>query len=53
MFGKIDPAPKVNVTRFGAGVHTYHKSEEGLPLGIVPPAAELHFNAIVNGYFLA
>ena len=52
MFGKIDPAPKVKVTRFGAGVHTYNKSEDGLPLGIVPPAAELHFSAIVNGYFL-
>ena len=53
MFAKIEPAPKVNVTRFGAGVHTYNKAEEGLPLGIVPPAAELHFHAITNGYFLA
>ena len=52
MFGQIDPAPKVNVTRFGAGVHTYHKSEEGLPLGIVPPVADYYFKAITGGYFL-
>jgi len=52
MFGQIDPAPKVNVTRFGAGVHTYHKAEEGLPLGIVPPVADYYFKAITGGYFL-
>ena len=52
MFGQIDPPPKVNVTRFGAGVHTYHKAEEGLPLGIVPPVADYYFKAITGGYFL-
>jgi hypothetical protein len=52
MFKQINPAPKVNVTRFGAGVHTYHKAEEGLPLGIVPTVADYYFKAITGGYFV-
>ncbi|MGH6769873.1 MAG: hypothetical protein ACRECO_12735 [Xanthobacteraceae bacterium] len=53
MFAKLDRAPKVHVTRWGAGVHTYHKSEPGLPLGIAPPVAEFYVRAIQEGYFLA
>jgi hypothetical protein len=53
MFATIDPAPKVRLTKFGAGVHTYNKAEEGLPLGIVPAVAELYHQGITNGYFLA
>jgi len=52
MFATIDPAPKVGVTQWGAGVHTYHKSEPGLPLGIAPPVAEFYVRAIQEGYFV-
>ena len=52
MFATIDPAPKVCVTQWGAGVHTYHKSEPGLPLGIAPPVAEFYVRAIQGGYFV-
>src|SRR3954471_970297 len=52
MFARLDPAPKVRVTRWGAGVHTYHKSEAGLPLGIAPPVVELYVRAIQEGYFV-
>jgi hypothetical protein len=52
MFAKLDPAPKVRVTRWGAGVHTYHKSEPDLPLGIAPPVAEFYVKAIQEGYFV-
>ncbi len=52
MFAKMDRAPKVRLVQFGAGVHTYNKSEEGLPLGIVPTAAELYHEAITKGYFV-
>src|ERR1700704_4960202 len=52
MFATIDPAPKVCVTQWGAGVHTYHKSEPGLPLGIAPPVAEFYVRAIQEGYFV-
>ena len=51
MFAKLDPAPKVRVTKWGAGVHTYNKSEPGLPLGIAPPVAEFYVRAIQEGYF--
>jgi hypothetical protein len=53
MFAKLDPEPKVRLTRFGAGVHTYQKSESDLPLGIAPPVAEFYVRAIQEGYFLA
>jgi hypothetical protein len=52
MFAKLDPAPKVRVTQWGAGVHTYHKSEAGLPLGIAPPVVEFYVRAIQEGYFV-
>jgi hypothetical protein len=51
-FAKLSPAPKVRVTQWGAGVHTYHKSEPGLPLGVAPPVAEFYVNAIQEGYFV-
>jgi hypothetical protein len=53
LFKTIDPAPKVRLTRCGAGVHTYNKAEEGLPLGIVPAVAELYHEGITGGYFLS
>lgn len=53
MFAALSPAPKVQLTRWGAGVHTYHKAEPGLPLGIAPPVAEFYVTAIKQGYFLA
>lgn len=49
---RIDPAPKVMVTRFGAGVHLYTKAEKDLPLGIGPAVAEFYHQAITGGYFL-
>jgi hypothetical protein len=52
MFAQLSPAPKVRVTQWGAGVHTYHKSEEGLPLGVAPPVTEFYVKAIQEGYFL-
>jgi hypothetical protein len=52
LFKTIDPAPKVRLTQFGAGVHTYNKAEEGLPLGIVPAVADLYHEGITSGYFL-
>ncbi|HEU0071383.1 MAG TPA: hypothetical protein VFS04_08815 [Alphaproteobacteria bacterium] len=49
---RIDPAPRVAVTRFGAGVHVYTKAEKDLPLGIGPAVAEFYHQAITGGYFL-
>ena len=52
MFATLDPAPKVRVVQWGAGVHTYNKAEAGLPLGIAPPVAEFYVQAIQEGYFV-
>jgi hypothetical protein len=49
---RIDPAPRVMVTRFGAGVHVYTKAEKDLPLGIGPAVAEFYHQAITGGYFV-
>lgn len=51
-FAKMSPAPRTAVTRMMAGVHTYTKPEEGLPMGIAPPAAKLYDAAIRGGFFV-
>jgi hypothetical protein len=51
MFAAMRPAPRVHVTRFGAGVHTYTKPEPGLPVGIAPAAAQFYHDAITGGFF--
>jgi hypothetical protein len=53
MFQAMQPPPRVAVTRFMAGVHTYTKPEPGLPLGIAPAAAQFYFDAITGGYFVS
>ncbi len=52
LFAEIEPAPKVNVVKWGAGVHTYQKPEADLPQGIAPPVAGFYIDAIKSGYFL-
>jgi hypothetical protein len=52
MFAAMTPAPRVALTRFGAGVHTYTKPEPGLPIGIAPAAAQFYVRAIQEGYFV-
>jgi len=52
MFEAMKPAPRVAVTRFMAGVHTYTKPEPGLPIGIAPAAAQFYMDAIEGGYFV-
>jgi hypothetical protein len=52
MFEAMQPAPRVAVTRFGAGVHTYTKPEPGLPIGIAPAAAQFYHDAITGGFFV-
>jgi hypothetical protein len=51
MFTAMNPAPRVAVTRFMAGVHTYTKPEPGLPVGIAPAAAQFYHDAITGGFF--
>ena len=52
MLQAIEPAPKVRVTQFGAGVHVYQKAEKDLPLGIAPAVAQFYDSAIRGGDFV-
>ncbi len=51
MLNEIEPAPRVSITEFATGIHSYWRPEEGLPMGLVPPAVEIVCNAIADGFF--
>jgi len=50
-FRRMNPAPKIALTRFGAGVHSFWKAEKDLPVGIVPSVLKSWNNAVTGGYF--
>jgi hypothetical protein len=52
-FRAIKPAPKIAITRFGAGVHSFWKAEKDLPVGIVPSVIKSWKEAVMNGYFVS
>lgn len=51
-FRAMKPAPKIALTRFGAGVHSFWKAEKDLPAGIVPSVLKTWDQAVRGGYFL-
>jgi len=51
-FEAMKPAPRTHLTHFGAGVHSFWKAEESLPVGIAPAAIKVWNDAITGGYFL-
>ncbi len=51
-FKAMRPAPKIALTRLGAGVHTYATPEEGLPLGVAPVVAKFYHDAITRGFYV-
>jgi hypothetical protein len=52
-FRRMNPAPKIALTRFGAGVHSFWKAEKDLPAGIVPSVLRTWKDAVEGGYFTA
>lgn len=50
-FLKMDPPPRVHLTQFDTGGHSYWKAEPGLPLGVGPAVGQLWSDAIRGGYF--
>ncbi|MDP2603681.1 MAG: hypothetical protein Q8S00_13970 [Deltaproteobacteria bacterium] len=50
-FRKMNPTPKIALTRFGAGVHSFWKAEKDLPVGIVPSVLKSWNDAVTGGYF--
>ena len=51
-FKAMKPRPKIAVTRFGAGVHSYWTPEKDLPLGIAPVVAQFYHDAITGGFYV-
>ncbi|MFH1123830.1 MAG: hypothetical protein V1758_09255 [Pseudomonadota bacterium] len=51
LYAAMDPAPKVRCVLFGAGVHSWSYSDEGLPQGVMPAVVKLWHEAIMAGYF--
>jgi hypothetical protein len=52
MLAAIDPPPKVHLTRFQAGVHSYMLAEPDLPQGVGPAMGKLWFDAITRGFYV-
>ncbi len=50
-FRRMNPAPKIALTRFGAGVHSFWKAEKDLSVGIVPSVLKSWDQAVRGGYF--
>jgi len=50
-YAKLNPAPKFRYIQLGTGVHSYWRTEEGLPLGVCPIVTKVWHDAIMNGYF--
>ena len=50
-FRKMNPAPKIALTRFGAGVHSFWKAEKDLPVGIAPSVLRTWHDAGVRRLF--
>ncbi len=52
MYAGMDPAPKVRLVSFNAGVHGYTKAQPDLPMGPFPVVAKLWYDAIMEGYYM-
>lgn len=52
MLLQMTPPPKVHLTRFGAGVHSYLRPEDDLPKGVAPAMGQLWLDAITRGFYL-
>lgn len=50
-YAALDPAPKFACVQLGTGVHSYWRTEEGLPLGVCPVVVKIWSDAISNGYY--
>jgi len=48
---KMNPVPRIALTRFGAGVHSFWKAETDLLVGIVPWVLRTWNDAVAGGYF--
>src|SRR5918995_80705 len=52
-FRAMKPAPKIAITRFGAGVHSFWKAEKDLPVSIVLSVIKSRREAVISGYLVS
>jgi hypothetical protein len=52
LFAEMNPAPRMALQHFQAGVHMLWTPEEDLPLGIMPAVSQSWHDAVTNGFFL-
>ena len=52
MFRQMDPAPRIALQHFQAGVHKLWSATPELPMGIMPAVSMEWDNAVKSGYFL-
>ncbi len=50
-YAKLKPAPKFDYVQLGAGIHSYWRPEDGLPLGVCPAVVNIWDEAIMNGWY--
>jgi hypothetical protein len=50
-YAKLNPAPEFRYIQLGTGVHSYWRTEDGLPQGVCPVVVKIWHDAIMNGYF--
>jgi hypothetical protein len=50
-YAAMKPPPKTRLVQFKAGTHGYTAAEPDLPMGVLPAAARLWHDAIMNGYY--
>jgi len=50
-YAKLDRPPKFGVVQLGTGIHSYWRSEDGLPLGVCPVVVKVWHDAIMNGWY--
>jgi hypothetical protein len=51
LFAEMDPAPRMALQHFQAGVHKLWTAEDELPLGIMPAVAKSWHDAVTKGFF--
>ena len=51
-YAAMNPPPKVRLTYYHAGTHTYMDPEPDLPRGCGPAMLKLWMEAINNGYYI-
>ena len=51
LYAELDTPPKFDFIEMGTGIHSYWRSEEGLPQGVSPVVVKVWYDAIMGGYY--